>query len=57
MILMLIDVQYIYFVGISNATGSVNEHIYDVTKKALMSYYEEYNYNQLPYRYVRSYTQ
>ena len=54
---MLIDVQYIYFVGISNATVSVNEYVYEVTKKALMSYYEEYNYNQLPYRYVRSYTQ
>ena len=48
---------YIYIVGIANATDSVNEDVYNVTLKALISYYENYNYNQLPFRYVRSYTQ
>ena len=48
---------YICTVGISKATGSVDEDVYTVTLKSLMSYYEGYNYDQLPYHYVRSYTQ
>ena len=48
----------LYTVGISRAaTGSVDENVYTVTLKSLMSYYEDYSYDQLPYHYVRSYTQ
>ena len=45
-------------VGISKAANdSVDEDVYTVTLKSLMSYYEDYNYDQLPYHYVRYYTQ
>jgi len=42
---------------ISNATDDVDEDVYQVTLHALISYYEGYSYNQLPYRYIRSYIQ
>jgi len=54
---LLLLIIMIYIVGISNATVSVDHDVYTVTLKALISYYEDYSYNQLPYHYVRSYLQ
>ena len=58
MLVAIIRMFNLHTVGISNAaTDSVDEDVYTVTLKSLMSYYEDYSFDQLPYHYVRSYTQ
>ena len=53
----LINALLYLLTEISNATDDVDEDVYQVTLHALISYYEGYSYNQLPYQYIRSYIQ